>query len=362
MQAYYKGRKREFKTFKVFILLKQKLKNMTNVKNFVGIDVSKNYFDAAIVKNLAKQEFIHERFECNPSGFKLFSKWLKDESCGVASETVICMEHTGIYNWPIVKYLENTEYILCIEMALQIKLSLGIQRGKNDKLDAKRIAEYACVQQAKLKQWLPSSKLIEKLQHLMATRDRMVRMIKLIQVPLNEFEEIGNKEMFKLISKTQKPILAKLKKALSEIEIEIKKTINEDEKIKIIYERITSVKGIGQVTGTYLLIYTKGFTIMADKKKLGSYAGVVPFDHSSGKSIKKKSKTHKMTNAVLRRNLCMGAKSAMIWDEEIKKYAERKMMEGKTYGWCITAVSNKLLARVVSCVNNQKIYVEKKAA
>jgi transposase len=335
---------------------------MTNVKNFVGIDVSKNYFDAAIVKNVGKQEFIHERFDCNASGFKLFGKWMKEQIIGEESQTVICMEHTGIYNWPIVKFLEDKKYVLCIEMAMQIKLSLGIQRGKNDKLDAKRIAEYACVQQAKLKQWLPSGELIEKLQHLMAARDRMVRSIKIIEAPLNEFNAVGNKEMFNLLNKTQKPVLLKMRKALGDLENEIKKTINEDEKIKIIFKQITSVKGIGDVIGAYLIIYTKGFTIMADKKKLGSYAGVVPFDHTSGKTVRKRSRTDKMTNAVLRRNLCMGAKSAMQWDAELKAYAQRKMSEGKTYAWCITAVSNKLLARVVSCVKNQKEYVEKKAA
>jgi transposase len=335
---------------------------MTNVKNFVGIDVSKNYFDAAIVKNVGKQEFIHERFDCDSNGLKSFDRWLKEQITAEETQTVICMEHTGIYNWPVTKFLESRNYVLCIEMAMQIKLSLGIQRGKNDKLDARRIAEYACVQQAKLKQWLPSGKLVEKLQHLMAARDRIIRVIKVIEVPLNEFKAVGNKAMFELLNKTQKPILTAMKRSLCDIENQIKKTINEDETIKALYKRITSVKGIGEVIGAYLIVYTKGFTIMVDKKKLGSYAGVVPFDHSSGKTVRKKSKTDKMTNAVLRRNLCMGAKSAMLWDPEIKAYAERKMKEGKTYAWCITAVSNKLLARVVSCVKNQKEYVENKAA
>lgn len=336
---------------------------MTNVKNFVGIDVSKGFFDAAIVITIMeRREFIHQKFDCTEEGFKAFYKWMKLHIKAEEFETVICMEYTGIYNWPIAEFLSGTKYVLCLEMAMQIKLSLGVQRGKNDKLDAQRIAEYAYVQREKLKQWQPSGKVIEKLQHLMAARERIVKAIKMLEVPINEFTQTGNVEMAAMLIKIHKPLLATFKKSLAVIEKQLEKTLQEDETIQALYDRITSVKGIGKVIGIYLLIYTKGFTILADKKKLGSYAGVVPFEHRSGKTVKKRSKTNHMTNAVLRCNLSMGAKSAMQWDPELKLYAERKMKEGKTYAWCITAVSNKLLARVVACVNNQKDYVIKKAA
>jgi len=336
---------------------------MTNVKNFVGIDVSKGFFDAAIIVILkGRWDFIHQKFDCTAEGFKAFYKWMKQHINGAECETVICMEYTGIYNWPITEFLSGTKFVLCLEMAMQIKLSLGVQRGKNDKLDAERIAEYAYVQREKLKQWLPSGKVIEKLQHLMAARERIITASKMLEVPVNEFTQAGNIEMAAILVKIHKPLLGALQKTLAKIEKQLEKTLQEDETIQALYARITSVKGIGRVIGIYLIIYTKGFTILADKKKLGSYTGVVPFDHTSGKTVKKRSKTSHMTNAKLRSNLSMGARSAMIWDPELKLYAEKKMKEGKSYGWCITAVSNKLLARVVACVNNQRNYVIKNAA
>jgi transposase len=335
---------------------------MTNVKHFVGIDVSKNFFDVAIVKNVSKGEFLHQRFDCNEDGFNDFHCFLETYAGKDQSETVICMEYTGIYNWPIVESLSSTQYVLCMEMAMQIKYCLGIQRGKNDKLDAKRIAEYAYIQREKLRQWRPSGKVIEKLQHLMASRERLIKAIQMLEVPINEINQSGNKVIGSMLSKTHKPVLKSLEKALEQTDKNLQHTLNQDETILELYNRITSVKGIGKVIGMYLIIYTKGFTMMADKKKLGSYAGVVPFEHSSGKTVKKRSKTSKMTNANLRCNLAMGAKSAMQWDPELKAYAEKKRAEGKSYGWCINAVSNKLLGRVVSCVNNQKNYVVKMVA
>jgi transposase len=335
---------------------------MTNVKNFVGIDVSKDFFDVAIVINVSKKQYHHERFYTTKEGFISFGNLLKAQCGKNQDQTLICMEHTGVYNWPILNALSKTKYILCLEMAVQIKMSLGIQRGKNDKLDSKRIAEYAYIQREKLSQWQPSGEVIEKLQHLMALRERIVKTIQLLEVPINEIKTTGNLEMSQLLEKLNNPLLEELQKSLSEVNKELQLTLKKDEKILELYKRVISVKGIGEVIGIYLIIYTKGFTILADKKKLGSYTGVVPFEHSSGSTIKKKSKTSKMSNATLRCNLAMGAKSAMQWDPELKAYSIKKIEEGKTYGWCVNAVSNKLLARVISCVNNKKDYVVKEVA
>lgn len=335
---------------------------MTNVKHFVGIHVSKDFFDMAIVKELAARQFVHQRFATTEQGFADFHSFLKIHCGSKEVETLICMEHTSIYNWPIITALSGTRYILCLEMAMQIKYSLGLQRGKNDKMDAQRIAGYAYVQREKLRQWLPSGNTIEKLQHLSAARERLLKAIQLLEVPVKELAQTGNKAVADLLTKTHKKVLAELEKALAETDKQLQQTLQEDETVLALYERVTSVIGIGKTIGIYLLIYTKGFTILADKKKLGSYTGVVPSDHRSGTTVKKRSKTSKMSNATLRCKLAQGAKSAMQHDPQLKAFAERKMKEGKDYGWCVNAVSNKLLARVVACVNNQKDYVKRAAA
>ena len=55
------------------------------------------------------------------------------------NETLICMEHTGIYGNLLITKLLETEAVFCVEMSLRITRSLGIQRGKNDKIDAEHI-------------------------------------------------------------------------------------------------------------------------------------------------------------------------------------------------------------------------------
>ena len=59
------------------------------------------------------------------------------------SRMLICAEHTGQYTFPLACACKAAECKLWLENPAEIKYSSGIQRGKNDKVDAKRIAVYA---------------------------------------------------------------------------------------------------------------------------------------------------------------------------------------------------------------------------
>ena len=335
---------------------------MTNVMNFVGIDVSKETFDAALIIHLNKADIRHQQFSNDEKGCKALQQWIRKQTQSADNTTVICMEHTGIYNWALVEFLSKTEMIIWLEMALQIKMSLGIQRGKTDKLDAIRIALFAYTQREDIKEWKPASAAVKNLHALITSRERLLRALNMLEVPINEFKAMGDIETAKLLEKANKTAIKELQKALQKTDAQLTAELKKDSTIKHFYDLLTSVKGIGKVIATYLIIYTKGFTRLTGKKQLGSYTGVVPFKHQSGKTVKKKDKTDRMTNATLRSVVAMGAKSAMNFDPEIKDYSERKMKEGKDYGWCVTAVSNKLLARALSCVNNNRKYVVKQVA
>src|SRR5688572_12960945 len=111
--------------------------------HFVGIDISKEYFDAALIWQGNKNQMILQRFENNEKGIKAFLRWLYQNKAALA-DILFCMEHTGIYCKPLMRCLITEGASLWMEMSFRIIRSLGIQRGKNDKLDACRIALYAC--------------------------------------------------------------------------------------------------------------------------------------------------------------------------------------------------------------------------
>jgi transposase len=145
------------------------------------------------------------------------------------------------------------------------------------------------------------------------------------------------------------------------LEIFIIDIVNGDENLKQLYKLVTSVVGIGFVTAINLIIYTNGFTVLKDTRKLACYCGVAPFEYASGSSIRGKTKVHYMANKKLKCNLHMASLSAVKLDADLKTYYERKVAEGKSKLSVLNAVKNKLLARVIAVVNKQEEYVKKLA-
>ncbi|MEP0369077.1 MAG: transposase [Cyclobacteriaceae bacterium] len=115
----------------------------------LGIDVSKNTLDIAVMiaGSLATQHQID-----NTS--KSFQRWLKqltkDESIEL-SDCMICMEHTGVYCHPVIAVCDQLGCFLWVEDAGRIKAFHSLSRGKNDALDAERIATYAFLKQSEAK-------------------------------------------------------------------------------------------------------------------------------------------------------------------------------------------------------------------
>lgn len=91
-----------------------------------------------------------------------------------------------------------------------------------------------------------------------------------------------------LVSKAHKAAIEGIKKSITAVEQMIDKIIYEDAWILRNYELIKSVPGIGHLTAIYIICCTNNFASKPSGKQLASYAGVVPFEHSSGSSIKGK--------------------------------------------------------------------------
>jgi hypothetical protein len=53
------------------------------------------------------------------------------------------MEHTGTYGLLLFAWLSQLGIDYCVEPGIKIKRSSGITRRKNDKVDARKIADYA---------------------------------------------------------------------------------------------------------------------------------------------------------------------------------------------------------------------------
>lgn len=148
---------------------------MSKVKNFVGIDISKTWFDAAVIRLDNPAEVIHQQFCQKPEGYKKMQQWLQQHGVLSNGETLFCMEYTGIYNIGLVHHLVTDNALLWVEMPLRIKKAGGLQRGGDDKAAAVKIAWYALRYQDRVKLWKPADTSIERIKNLMAQRERSCR-------------------------------------------------------------------------------------------------------------------------------------------------------------------------------------------
>lgn len=327
---------------------------MKKIIHFVGIDVSKDTFDLVLIKNNDPGQISQKGFSNDLAGFKELNTWRKQQKVSY-DDTVFCIEHTGYYSKPIAKFIQAKKGNLWMEMSLKIIRSLGIQRGKNDKIDAKRIAQFAQRNQQDYKPYNPPRVIIEKLKVLLMLRQKLINNRTSITVPVNELEYI-DKQAGKEASHIVAASLKAIKKNISNIEQKIDGLIAADENLNELYKLVCSVSGIGKITFCYLVYFTNEFQNYSQPKQLACYCGVVPFEYTSGKSIKGKPKVHNMANKFLKKLLHMATLSAVNYYPEFKAYYERKVNEGKNKMLVLNNIRNKLIIRVAAVIRNNQPY------
>jgi transposase len=156
--------------------------------------------------------------------------------------------------------------------ALQIKRSIGLVRGKDDKIDAERIARYAFLHQDKAILVNLSSLTLERLKDLQANRNRLIKALKSIKTVVKEMLSIDTASG-KTLERVNKDAIKGLEKSLEQVEEKMSEFIEKDEELKKKYELVTSIKGVGKVLAITLLVYTHGFQRMEDGRKLACYCG-----------------------------------------------------------------------------------------
>ena len=330
--------------------------------NFIlGIDVSKKTIDVTIGKNEVDGWLGHEVFSNNIKGYDKMLLWIGSFDAK-AEQCLVCLENTGIYHRSLAFYLQDSGAFVWLESGVEIKWSLGVQRGKNDKEDSKRIMLYAYRNQDKAKSYSQKDEKVQQISDLLSLRARMQKCIKTIKVPIKELHSIGLLESASMLEESTKSSIAALEKELKAIEQRIKEIIESDPELNKKYQYATSVSSIGFVCGVSLLVYTHGFTKFKSAKQLASFSGIAPFQYSSGTSIKRRTKVHMMGNRTLKTIIHLCAVSSIRNNSEMRVYYERKVSEGKNKMLVLNAIRNKLLARVFSCVKHEKMYVPYKVA
>jgi transposase len=226
------------------------------------------------------------------------------------------------------------------------------------KIDAIRLCKYACKESDELKMSKPLNPKLIQLKDLQTSMTRLLSQKNANQTYLKELNDINDKATQKALEQVYKTAIEGLEKSIIAIEKLIKELIKSDDTLQKSYDLLQSVPGIGNITAVYLIVCTNNFAGNISGKQLASYAGVAPLGNSSGTSIKKREKVHKMANKELKKILHMGVMSVIHSNPEMKNYYDRKMAEGKHALSVINAVKNKLVLRAVAVIKSQTPYVD----
>lgn len=327
-------------------------------RNFVGIDVSKLTLDAVFIFDKEMNKAVHHQFSNDEKGIKKLIGVLKKQKYVDVDNTLVCMENTGIYGKRLSLILFEMQWFVWVETPVAIFRSMGLQRGKNDKVDAKRIALYAMKNQEQAKAWEAPRKEIAALRQLLNTREALIKAFKGLSVSIKEYKETGNKELSEMMKASTSNTIKGIKKDIQKIEESIDEIIKNDSSLSNLYKLTTSIPGIGKITSTELICYTNEFKNYTDAKKLACYCGVVPFEHSSGTSVRGRTRVSHMANKPLKTKLHLCAIVAMQHDPELKNYYQRKVKEGENKMSVINAIRNKLVHRVTAVIKRQTPFVK----
>lgn len=332
------------------------MKGLKDKSYFIGIDISNETLDISLMHKYSDGDFKDKKVDNSFNGFEQMLDWLIKQKVNL-EQSMFCMEHTGTYGLLLFAWLSQMGFDYCVEPGLQIKRSLGITRGKNDKVDARRLADYAFTNRTKLKVFALPSTLIIQIKQYLTYRDQVVKINTSLKNSLKNHKTYQKVSGISFISKDIADQIEENENRIKQVEGKIIEIINSDPEVRKNFDLATSVKGIGLVIAAFMLVSTNNFSGFENGRKYACYSGIAPFEYTSGTSIKGAAKTSQIGNKKIKSLLSNGANSARRYDPEIRAYYKRKEAEGKDHKVIINAISCKLVNRVFATVKRQTPFV-----
>jgi len=318
----------------------------------VGVDVSKSTLDIYF-----KPAGSALRIDNNLHGFKLWHKEFKRLWDG-ASKALVVMEHTGQYSYRFETFLRSRFIDYCKLPALQIKRSLGMIRGKNDKVDAVRIAGYGWLRRDILMADQYPGQEIRALRALLSLRHKLVRDISGYKSRFREMIATGTCVKSDWQGNMHQQIIDFMESKKAMVEARINTLITAHPNLQKTSQLLRSIKGVGLIISSYMIGCTENFKRFSNARKFNCYAGLAPFTHQSGSSIKGKARVSHMANKAVKTLLNMGASSAIQHNKELKEYYQRRIEKGMGRMSCLNIIRSKLISRMFAVIKRQTPYQE----
>ncbi len=380
-------------------------------KHFIGIDISKDKFNYAIIDD--SMNIIKEgQFDMDIQGFNDFNKTITSYP-----DSVIALESTGNYHLNLLAFLTANEHTVALINPALIKKfaqTITLRKTKTDKIDAIIIAKFILKNIEHINYFVPNnmddittlarvreniSKQIAKTktqlkQHLVVVFPELMANYNIftdfilfileefptpravITAPKHKIKKVFNKfakkgrkptltydkfmelaknsiglssENYALIIKHDVQMLNFLNQQLKEITEKFLDEIKKNKKNDL--EIIKSIKGISDITSAHFLAEIKDIDRFENKRKLAAYAGIDPSIKQSG-SMYSRGKISKKGSKSLRRYLYLMATGLIRCNEYFRAYYLKKKSQGMPHRKAMIALCNKLVRVLFAMLKN----------
>jgi transposase len=197
---------------------------------------------------------------------------------------------------------------------------------------------------------------LQELKLLLVERDKLVGAIKLFESSQESLQFIRRKTG-NATSKHNQKTVSQLRKQLALLEQIISDLTKRNETMNTQMNLLQSIPGIGPQTALLLMCYTRCFTSFKNWRQFACYCGIAPFEYQSGTSVKGRTKVSHFAQKRLKSAIHLAALTSKKYDEEMKKYFERKVADGKNKMLVINAVRCKLISRAFAVINRGTPFV-----
>lgn len=329
-----------------------------NYSFYIGSDMSKEWFDVALLNAQTPRKTEHQQFENTEKGFKKLMSWLRKKGVKI-SQAFFCLEHTGVYSVPFCRFLSEKAAHYSLVPGSEIKESLGITRGKSDQVDAKRIAQYAYKNKDFMRIHTLPTEAIRKLKAWLSYRARLVKAKHSFKVSAKELKAHETAEVADGIYKDSQQMLQQINEQLNQLEKAIDQFLEQHAELKKTYELLLSVPGIGPQTALHMIVITQNFVCFDCPKKFSTYSGIAPFKSDSGKSIKSRSKVSHKANKKMKTLLSSAVANSRKSCADYRLYFEKQLKKGKNENSIKNALRNKIVSRAFAVVKRNSPYEDR---
>lgn len=334
----------------------------TQQTTWVGIDVAKKSYDAAIylplgsndkpraVTELPKNTF--ERTEKDIDAFRYWTYQIRDKAGVPGGQMRIVMEATGRYSQELADWLQR-EMPFTKPVILNPKIVSDYRKSLYKGNDTDAIAAAALARFGAERQPEESLEIPLEYQHLRELTRQRLKMIEQRTAAYLRLEEIKD---IKVIANVQQALINTLNKSIEKLDSEIRKCVAKSDELRENTVYATSIKGIGLTTAASVFAEC-GRLDNYNSRQLGRYSGLSPFNHCSGTSVNY-AHISRQGPKQLRQALYTPMTCILKHNPEIRAFRQRLIDRGKTPMQARCAVMRKVLILIRALVVNKTMYQE----